>query len=72
MTRVRIDQDLCMGTGVCEHLAPEQFSVGADGKAVLHPAGVAGSAERIDAAARSCPQGAIVVEPDGAPGDERG
>jgi len=31
--KVFVDKDACIGCGVCEHLCPDVFKVGDDGKA---------------------------------------
>jgi ferredoxin len=57
---VRIERELCTGSGVCIAYAPATFAHDAETKAVvLDPAGDSGAAVR--AAAEGCPTGAIVV-----------
>jgi ferredoxin len=62
---VRIDWDLCMGSGNCVFWAPETFDLADDGHAVvLDPA--ATDEERLRTAAQGCPVGAISLWRDGA------
>lgn len=62
-TRVRVDPDLCIGTGDCWRLAPDAF---AEDKArgVSVPRAGAATVERalLDEAAFNCPTRAITVE----------
>lgn len=57
---VRVNQDECIGCGVCAQICPEVFDLDEDaGKArVLRPEG----AECAQEAADSCPVGCIQVE----------
>lgn len=54
-----VDQDTCIGCGLCTQLAPETFEMKPDGKAeaVTEPEGDA--AEEAKTALDSCPVGAI-------------
>jgi ferredoxin len=36
MNRVQVDRERCVGSGVCESLAPEVFEVDDDGLLVVH------------------------------------
>ena len=36
MSRVQVDRERCVGSGVCESLAPEVFEVDDDGLLVVH------------------------------------
>ena len=55
---LKVDQDKCIGCGVCVSIAPEVFEIGEDGKAhVKNPEGA--SKEKIKEAIESCPTGAI-------------
>lgn len=59
--RVRVNLDLCVGTGSCAAIAPRVFSLGPKGKAqVRNPEGEI--SEKIWAAARACPTHAIILE----------
>lgn len=59
--RVRVNPDLCVGTGSCEAIARRVFSLGPRGKAqVRNPDG--DTPEKIWAAARACPTHAIILE----------
>ena len=75
--RVWIDQDLCTGDGLCEELAPDVFTLGADGLAYVKdgsgvkddPGGSAGLADvpaHLEVAVRSaceeCPGECIFIE----------
>jgi ferredoxin len=62
---VEIDRDVCMGSGNCVYAAPGVFELDSDSIAsVVDPAGAPG--ERVIAAARHCPTGAISVRETGA------
>ena len=56
--RVRIDPDVCVGSGTCEALAPDVFAVGEDGVAHLIADPDAAVAQE---AAERCPSAAIAV-----------
>jgi len=56
---VHVDQDVCVGNGMCRALAPNDFVATASGQSV--PADVATSLERVLEAADMCPVGAISV-----------
>ena len=59
--RVRVNPDLCVGTGNCVAIVPRLFSLGPKGKAqVRNPSEE--SLEKIWAAARACPTHAIILE----------
>ncbi|MGE5584235.1 MAG: ferredoxin [Bacillota bacterium] len=62
MARVTVDEDLCIGCGLCSEICPEVFEMGDDGQAhASHP-------EKCDSlpcckeAAESCPVEAIKIE----------
>jgi ferredoxin len=55
---VKIDWDLCMGSGNCTFWAPDTFDLSDDGHAVVTDVG-ASSEEKIRIAAQGCPVGAI-------------
>ena len=61
--RVRVDEDLCSGCGICLDVAPELFEMGSDGKAhpKVNPVPVHLESMCLDAIDQ-CPQGAIEVE----------
>ncbi len=61
---VKIDWDLCMGSGNCLFWAPDTFDLGEDGHAVVVDA-AASSEERLRIAAEGCPVGAISLWRDG-------
>jgi ferredoxin len=55
---IKIDWDLCMGSGNCMFWAPNSFDLSEDGHAVVtDPKG--SDEERIRIAAQGCPVGAI-------------
>ena len=59
--RVRVDQTLCVGSGVCTYTAPGVFELDATGHStVVDPGG--GTEEQILEAADGCPVSAILVE----------
>jgi ferredoxin len=55
---VKIDWDLCMGSGNCMFWAPDTFDLSEDGHAVVIDA-AATDEERLRVAAQGCPVGAI-------------
>lgn len=58
MAKINLDRSLCIGCGVCNAIAPEVFSIGDDGLAIL----LVSEADGAEDAAASCPVGAITVE----------
>lgn len=62
MSRVQVDRDRCVGSGVCESLAPEVFELDDDGVLVVHRDEP--DASQLDAvrdAVHSCPTRALAV-----------
>ena len=60
--KVRVDTDVCVGSGSCESLCPAVYDVGDDGVAVVKGDQV--PADQEDAcreAVESCPAGAIEI-----------
>jgi ferredoxin len=58
MTRVVVDREVCMSSGVCEMEAPEVFELDDDG--VLHVrADLSVDPAAVETAVRACPTGAI-------------
>jgi ferredoxin len=58
MTRVVVDRDVCMSSGVCEMEAPEVFELDADGVVqVRQPA----DTSSVATAVRACPTGALSI-----------
>jgi ferredoxin len=55
---VKIDWDVCMGSGNCMFWAPDTFDLSEDGHAVVIDA-AATDEERLRVAAQGCPVGAI-------------
>ena len=61
--RVRVDPQLCMGSGTCLATAPMLFDLGDDGTA--HPvAPLVTPSTLLDAAVSRCPTGAIQTLPE--------
>jgi ferredoxin len=61
---IRIDREVCMGSGNCLYWAPATFDLGDDGRAVvLNPE--ATDEERLLVVAGGCPVGAISLWRDG-------
>ena len=63
---VRIDTELCMGSGNCMFWAPDTFDLSDDGYAVVTDP-TASPEEKIRIAAEGCPVGAISLWRDGKP-----
>lgn len=61
---VRIDGEVCMGSGNCLFWAPDSFDLGDDGRAVTF-APEATDEERLRVVAGGCPVGAISLWRDG-------
>ncbi|MFH5836809.1 ferredoxin [Proteiniclasticum sp. C24MP] len=58
-----VDQDLCIGCGVCPSVAPSIFDMNDDGKAyVIVDEVPAGEEDLAEEAVESCPVAAITVE----------
>ncbi len=56
---VKVDEETCIGCGVCESICPDVFKMNDDGKAeVVKPEGADCAQEAADA----CPTGAITIE----------
>jgi len=60
MAKITIDQDACIGCGVCENLCPDVFKLGEDGKASALVA--ESDLPCVQDAADSCPTSAIKLE----------
>ena len=58
MANPAVDQDLCVGCGLCEQVCPDVFEIAADGKASVK-GGADDSADCIQDAVDQCPVGAI-------------
>jgi ferredoxin len=61
---VKVDWDLCMGSGNCVFWAPDTFDLSDDGHAVVVDAS-ATDEDRLRTAAQGCPVGAISLWRDG-------
>ena len=60
MSRVHVDRDRCISSGVCEHVAPEVFELDDDGVLRVlraEPADPTAAAEAV----RGCPSGALTL-----------
>jgi len=63
MARVKVDQDTCIGCGVCSSLCPEIFEMGDDGKSHVKKEVVEGAdLDCVKQAIDSCPVQAISLE----------
>ena len=58
MTRVVVDREVCMSSGMCEVTAPEVFELDDDG--VLQ-VGEVSDLPAVHAAVRACPTGALAL-----------
>lgn len=68
MTRVRVDEELCIGAGYCVRLAKGAFRLGDDNIAVVTDPEAA-TAEQLLLAERTCPAGAVFLDPAEFAGD---
>ena len=60
MTRVVVDREVCMSSGVCEMEAPEVFELDADGVLQVHEVtDLAAGGTAVETAVRACPTGAL-------------
>mgnify|MGYP001036742341 CR=1 FL=1 len=62
--KVRIDEELCTGCGICETICPDAFQVGEDGVAHLIDDDACEAAACCVEAADNCPEEAITIEED--------
>jgi ferredoxin len=61
MANPKVDQNLCIGCGLCIQLCPAVFELGEDGKShITDPKG--DSDENIQSAVDACPVAAITVD----------
>lgn len=61
--RVRVDEDLCLGCGICEGLAPDVFSLANEPFAeVLVDPVPAEFEDDVRQSAEECPEEAIIIE----------
>ncbi len=58
---IKVDEESCIGCGVCQSLCPDVFEVGADMKAHVKD-GADENAACVDEAISSCPTGSISKE----------
>ncbi|WP_040338364.1 ferredoxin [Candidatus Blastococcus massiliensis] len=62
MSRVQVDRDRCVGSGVCESLAPEVFELDDDGVLVVHRSEPdAGQLDAVHDAVQQCPTRALAL-----------
>jgi ferredoxin len=60
--KVRIDEELCTGCGLCEETAPEVFEL-VDDKAIVKGTEIKNAfIEQVKEAADDCPAEAIIIE----------
>jgi ferredoxin len=65
LVHVRVDENVCIGIGVCVESEPEAFLLGDDGVAHVRP-GKALPRARAEQVCRGCPSGAIsIADQDG-------
>lgn len=57
--KARVDQELCIGCGLCASMAPEAFEMNDDGKAIALDVE---ADDAVQEAVDSCPVSAIIVE----------
>ena len=60
--KVRIDDDLCTGCGLCSDSVPEVFQMDDDIAEVISPEVPANLKDSVQEAAEDCPAEAIIVE----------
>lgn len=60
MAKVHVDEDLCIGCGLCADTCPDVFELGDDGKAKVKAEGACRCCAKD--AADTCPTEAIAVE----------
>lgn len=70
LVHVRIDEDVCIGIGVCVESEAEAFLLGDDGVAHVLP-GQALPRDRAERVCRGCPSGAISIVEAPAGGESR-
>ena len=57
----QVDQDLCIGCGLCADIAPSVFELGDDGISHVFAAPGPDDADAVSEAADSCPTSAITL-----------
>ncbi len=63
MSRVQVDRERCVGSGVCESLAPEVFEIDDDGVLQVHrEEPTADDMDGVRDAVQSCPARALVLD----------
>lgn len=61
--RVAVDQDTCIGCGLCEETLPDVFTLGDYTASAIDEPVPGDESESLEIAARDCPVGAIALEP---------
>ena len=60
--KVRVDENLCTGCGLCADICPEVFEMGDDVSTVKVDSVPSELEEKVREAAESCPVEAIIIE----------
>lgn len=60
--KIKVNQDLCIGCGSCEQIAPEHFELNSEGKSEVKKQYDEKDKDIIEEAVESCPVDAITVE----------
>ena len=64
--KVEVDQDICIGCGLCTNIAPDVFSMNEDNKAQAKDGEITEKDQTlVEDAANSCPVSAIILKPKG-------
>lgn len=59
--KIAVDQDLCIGCGSCESIAPDHFKLGDNGKSKVIKQYCEEDKDIIESAKDNCPVGAISI-----------
>ena len=64
--KVEVNQDICIGCGLCTNIAPDVFSMNDDNKAQAKDGEITEKHQPLaEEAANSCPVSAIILKPKG-------